>query len=231
LDNAIHSFRQDIHDHDQRIDTIVQDLQADCINPDSFVSTQNLASRVQASITDMVDPLHAALLAKMETMQRSYDAMLSKYRLMIERGHALGMEHEQRFDIHETLLNESSAKQATLQGTLATLSTSLDVNLAEVATTTASVVSRVAKVASTVNFVDTKLDWLITMGDSLDDKLMTLTTQLTQVANSSMVLDQRLQTLAGNISTRNSLLDSTHLSMAASRMDTTRKGPFPVTPF
>jgi hypothetical protein len=230
LDNAIHSFRQDIHDHDQRVDTIVQDLQADRINPDSFVSTQNLASRVQASVMDMVDPLHMALLAKMEAMQCSYDAVLSKYGSMIEHGHALGMEHERHLDSHETRLDESSAEQATLQATLATLLTSLNVNFADVATTTASVVSRVAQVASMVNLVDTKLDRVITMGDSFDDKLMALTTQLTQVATSSMALDQRLQTLDGNISTWISLLDSTHLSMAASWTDTTRKGPLPVTP-
>ncbi len=94
LDNAIHSFRQEIHDHDQVVDAIVQDLQADCINPNSFVSTQDLASRVQTSVTDMVNPLHTALLAKMDVMQRSYDAVLAKYGLMLERSHALGMDRE-----------------------------------------------------------------------------------------------------------------------------------------
>ncbi len=94
LDNSIHSFRQEIHYHDLVVDAIVQDLQADRIDPDSFVSTQDLASRIQTSVTDMVNPLHTALLAKMDAMQCSYDAVLSKYGSMLERSHALGMDQE-----------------------------------------------------------------------------------------------------------------------------------------
>jgi hypothetical protein len=229
LDNAIHSFRQEIHDHDQVVAAIVQDLQADRINPDSFVSTHDLASRVQTSITDMVNPLHMALLATMDAMQCSYDAMLSKYRSMFERSHALGMDQEWCLDLHETCLDDSSAKQATLQATLATLSTLMDVKLMEVATTTASAVSHVAQVASTINSVDDKLAQVITMGNSVDEKLVAITTQLTQVATSSMAVDHKLQTMDGNFSIRISLLNSTLLSMAASRTDSMCTGSHPVT--
>ncbi len=132
--------------------------------------------------------------------------------------------------MHETRLDDSSAERATLQVTLATLSTSMDVKLTEVAATTASTVYRVAQVASTVNSVDDKLARVITMGNSVDEKLVAITTQLTQVTTSSMALDHKLQTMDGNFSTRISLLDSTLPSMAASRMDTMRTGSHPVTP-
>jgi hypothetical protein len=230
LDNAIHSFCQEIHDHDQVINAIVQELQADRINPDSFVSTQDLASRIQMSVTDMVNPLHTALLAIMDAMQRSYGALLSKYGSMLERSHALGMDQERRLDLNETCLDDSSAKRATLQATLATLSTSMDVKLTEVAATTASAVSHVAQVASMVNSFDNTLAWVITMGNSVVEKLVAITTQLTQVPTSSMALDHKLQTMDGNFSTWISLLDSTLLSMAASRTDTMRTRSHPVTP-
>jgi hypothetical protein len=39
LDSAIHSFRQEQTKHDQRVDAIIQDLRADHIDPESFIST------------------------------------------------------------------------------------------------------------------------------------------------------------------------------------------------
>ncbi len=99
----------------------------------------------------------------------------------------------------------------------------------EVATTTASAVSHVAQVASTINSVDDKLAQVITMGNSVDEKLVAITTQLTQVATSSMAVDHKLQTMDGNFSIRISLLNSTLLSMAASRTDSMCTGSHPVT--
>ena len=42
LDGAIHSFRQEQLEHDTRVDSILQDIRADRLDPDGFITTQEL---------------------------------------------------------------------------------------------------------------------------------------------------------------------------------------------
>jgi hypothetical protein len=62
LDGAIHSFRQEQLEHDTRVDMILQDIRADRLDPDSFVTTQELDHRV-TQVLDTVAPLPTAITA------------------------------------------------------------------------------------------------------------------------------------------------------------------------
>ena len=74
LDSAIHSFHQEQTKHDQWVDAIIQDLHADCIDPKSFVSTQDFDARVRTTVRDAVDPSHKTLRKELDAMKRSYNA-------------------------------------------------------------------------------------------------------------------------------------------------------------
>ena len=62
LDSALHSFCQKQFDHDTRVDSILQDIRADRLDPDSFVTTQEFNHRV-TPVLDTVAPLPAAVTA------------------------------------------------------------------------------------------------------------------------------------------------------------------------
>ena len=70
LDSALHSFCQDQLEHDTRADSILQDIRADRLDLDSFVTTQEFDQRVTL-VLDAVAPLPAtvtALEAKFNTI-------------------------------------------------------------------------------------------------------------------------------------------------------------------
>ena len=74
LDGAIHSFRQEQLEHDTRVDSILQDIRADRLDPDSFITTQELDHRVTRVLGTMA-PLPAAITA----MEAKFDAIFSNF--------------------------------------------------------------------------------------------------------------------------------------------------------
>jgi hypothetical protein len=84
LDGAIHTFRQEQYMHDQRVDGILQDLQADCINPESFVSTQDFNHRVQSIVQGIVDPVQITLRTNLNEMKDTYTRILSAFNVSIK---------------------------------------------------------------------------------------------------------------------------------------------------
>ena len=74
LASALHSFRQEQLEHNTRVDLILQDIRANRLDPDSYITTQEFDHRV-TQILDAVAPLSTAIKA----MEAQYDAMFSKF--------------------------------------------------------------------------------------------------------------------------------------------------------
>ena len=70
LDSALHSFRQEQLEHDTRVDSILQDIRAHRLDPDSYVTTQEFDHRVTL-VLDVVAPLPAAITA----MEAKFEAI------------------------------------------------------------------------------------------------------------------------------------------------------------
>jgi hypothetical protein len=95
LDNGTHLFCLEQTKHDWRVDAIIQDLCADCIDPKSFVSTQNFDSQVQTMVQNAVDPSHAALCKELDAMKCPYDAILADFVITMTSGNTITLLHEQ----------------------------------------------------------------------------------------------------------------------------------------
>ncbi len=54
------------------MDAIIQDLRADRIYPENFVSSQDFDHRVKSFVKDAVDPVHNALRKDLDEMKRTY---------------------------------------------------------------------------------------------------------------------------------------------------------------
>ncbi len=74
LDGAIHFFRQEQLEHDTRVDMILQDIRAGRLDPDSFVTTQELDHRV-TRVLDTMAPLPTAITA----MEAQFNTMFLKF--------------------------------------------------------------------------------------------------------------------------------------------------------
>jgi hypothetical protein len=74
LDSALRSFCQEHLKHDTRVDLILQDIRADRLDPDSYVTTQEFDHRV-TQVLDTVAPLLTAIKA----MEAQYNAMFLKF--------------------------------------------------------------------------------------------------------------------------------------------------------
>jgi hypothetical protein len=77
LDSASHSFCQEQTKYDRRVDAIIQDLRADCIDPESFPSTQDFNARVRTMVREAVDPFQDTLRKELDAMKCSYNAILT----------------------------------------------------------------------------------------------------------------------------------------------------------
>ncbi len=134
LDSTIHSFRQEQTEHDQWMEAILQELHADHLDPTSFVSNQDFASRVHASVTATVTPVHAALHKNLDEMQRSSDALLSKIGIMMSARNAIALDHKWHLDEHQAHLDRATTAPAILQLSFDTMASTVISCLDNVAT-------------------------------------------------------------------------------------------------
>ncbi len=174
LDSSIHSFRQEQTDHDRWMEAILQDLHADRLDPASFVSKHDFASRVHASVTATVTPVHAALHKNLDEMQCSYDALLSKIGVMMSAGNAVTLDHERRLDEHQACLDEATTAPPVLQWSFDTMASTVISCLDNMATANESVVLHVTTLTTAIAAMDYKLAHVVLMTTSMDSQLRDL---------------------------------------------------------
>jgi hypothetical protein len=133
LNKVIHFFCQEQSDHDQRVDAIIQDLHANCINPKSFVPPQDFDYRVQSIVKATVDPVQNALCKDLDELKHTYDNILTEFN------------------------NSMTASAQVIQLSLSLLVTLVSTHLEKVATTNASMVSHITMVAATVTTMNTRI--------------------------------------------------------------------------
>jgi hypothetical protein len=194
LDSTIHSFHQEQTEHDQRMEAILQDLHADHLDPARFVSNQDFASRVHASVTVTVTSVHAALHKNLDEMQCSYDALLSKIGIMMSAGNAVALDHKQRLDKHQACLDKATTAHAVLQLSFNTMASNVIYCLDNVATANASAVLHVTTLTTAITAVDDKLAQVALTTTSVDSQLQDLgASMLAQLSFIDSTLNSLLQ--------------------------------------
>jgi hypothetical protein len=153
---------------------ILQDLHADRLDPASFVSNQDFASLVHASVTATVTPMHAALHKNLDEMQCSYDALLSKISIMMSARNAIALDHKRCLDKHQARLDEVTTARAVLQSSFDTMASTVISRLDNMAMANASVVLHVTMLTTAITAVDNKLAQVALMTTSMDSQLRDL---------------------------------------------------------
>jgi hypothetical protein len=131
------------------VDAIIQDFCADCIDPKSFVSTQNFDVRVQTTVQHTVDPSHDTLRKELHAMKCSYNAILANFGTTMTSGNTVTISHKKHLAKHQACLDQAAADSNAIQSAIAQLETSVSTHLEILNTTNVSVVSSLDKVSTT----------------------------------------------------------------------------------
>ncbi len=208
LDSAIHSLRQEQTKHDWQVDAIIQDLCADCIDPESFVSTQDFDTWVQTMVQNTVDPSHATLHKKLDAMKCSYDAILVNFGTTMTSGNTVTISHVKRLAKHQACLDQAATDSNAIQLALARLGTSVSTRLETLNTTNAPVVLSLDKVSTTNASVVSHIARLASDISSFNTQLTTIESTIPQVAMTMDLVSAHLQDMGASLTSRLSLLDS-----------------------
>jgi hypothetical protein len=100
------------------VDAIIQDLHADCINPKSFVSTQDFDARVRTTVREAVDPFHKTLRKELDAMKCSYNAILTNFGTTMTSGNNVMILHKKGLAEHQARLDQAAADSDAIQSTL-----------------------------------------------------------------------------------------------------------------
>jgi hypothetical protein len=123
LDSSIHSFCQEQTKNDRQVDAIIQDLHADCIDPESFVSTQIFDARIRTMVREAVDPFHKTLCKELDAMKCSYNAILTNFGTMMTLGNTVTKSHKKHLAKHQARLDQAATDSNAIQLALAQLGT------------------------------------------------------------------------------------------------------------
>jgi hypothetical protein len=115
LDSAIHSLCKEQTKHDQGVDAIIQDLRADCIDPKSFVSTQDFDARVRTTVQEAVDPFCETLHKELDAMKCLYNAILTNFGTTMTSGNNVTILRKKRLAEHQARLDQAAADRDTIQ--------------------------------------------------------------------------------------------------------------------
>jgi hypothetical protein len=149
LDGAVHSFRQEIVDHEKRVEDSLHDLHANRLDPDSYVSAEGFERLVTATI----NPYHEAFCKDLAAIRTSYDNMKNT----MEAANWITVHHKNALATQRDCLDQANTAHTALQADLACLEASFTSALTNVSTTNASVVLHVNKLASAITSFDSRL--------------------------------------------------------------------------
>jgi hypothetical protein len=178
LDGAIHEFCHDL----MRVDGIIEDLQADCIDPDSFVSTQDFNYRIQSIAQGIVDPVQITLRNDLNEMKDTYAKILLAFNVSNKANAKI-------------FAQSMEANNAVIRSTLAALGTTVTTHLESVSTINVSVVSHITRVASDITTLDTRMAKVESLLAQVVSTVDSLHTQLMKMGDSISSLAQTAQGL------------------------------------
>jgi hypothetical protein len=231
LDSAIHSFHQEQTKHDQWVHVIIQDLRADRIDPESFVSTQDFDARVRTTVQEAVDPFHKTLHKELDAIKHLYNAILTNFGKMMTSGNTILISHKKRLAKHQACLDQAAANSVAIQLALAQLGTSVSTHLETLNTTSMSVVSSLDKVSTMNASVVSHVARLTSDISSFNTRLTTIESTIAQVAMMTDLVSAHLQDMGASLTSWLSLLDSNMTSLAQhSKPSPTFQNPLLVMP-
>ena len=156
LDSALHSFCQEQLEHNTRVDSILQDIRADHLDPDSFVTTQEFDHRV-TPVLDTVAPLPAAITA----LEAKFDTMFSNF--------------------HTAFLSGFTTSLAQLESTMAS---SVHSSLVDVVASNHTLVTTVDKLDSHVSSFEDRLTAVESTVKKVDHSTTTMVARLQDMGTS-----------------------------------------------
>ncbi len=101
------------------MDAIIQDLRADCFDPESFVSTQDFNAWVRTMVWEAVDPFQDTLRKELDAMKCSYNAILTNFGTTMTSGNNVTILHKKRLAEHQVCLDQAAADSNAIQLALA----------------------------------------------------------------------------------------------------------------
>jgi hypothetical protein len=195
-------------DHEKRVEDSLQDLHTDCLDPNSYISTESFDRLVTATI----DLYHEAFCKALTTIRTSCDDMKNT----MEAANRITVHHNNALATQRDRLDQADTAHTALQADLARLEASFTSALTNVSTTNATVVSHVTKLESAIT--------------SIDSCLVSVESTLAQVVLLTDSVPARLTDMGALLTSHLSVLDSKISALAQRLPSSAHSRAPPVTP-